>query len=150
MEQKANELIGGQGHYFLLAVVAIVLVAELHLTIFDIQQAVVGDGDTMSIASHVIEYLLGPGKGWLGIDDPFCLPERSEIRRDGSRLLKFVERGKEMQLVVAEGLLQSSRNKQRNKLESTRTGKKKPGRQEIQRSPSGESPSPGTTQRRWG
>src|ERR1700677_3639873 len=55
VEQKAaNELIGRQGHSFLLVVIAIVLVAELHLTIFNIQQAVVGDGDAVSVASHVV------------------------------------------------------------------------------------------------
>src|SRR5882762_7591254 len=107
MEQKApNELIGCQGHHFLLIVVAIISVAELHLTIFDIQQAMVGDGDAVSVASHVVEYLLGPGKGWFGVDDPSCLSERSEISREGRGVLQFVERGKEMQLVVVEGLLQ--------------------------------------------
>src|SRR5260370_15349678 len=107
VEQKAaNEVIGRQGHGFLLVVIAIVLVAELHLTLFDIQQAVVGDGDAMSVASHVVEYLLGSGKWWFGIDDPFCLPEGSEISREGSGVLQLRERGKEMQLVVVEGLLQ--------------------------------------------
>ena len=107
VEQKApNELICRQGHGFLLVVIAIVLVAELHLTIFDIEQAVVGDGDAMSVASHVVEYLLGPGKGWFGIDDPFCLPEGSEIRGEGTGVPQWVERGKEMQLAVVEGLLQ--------------------------------------------
>jgi hypothetical protein len=67
VEQKApNELIGGEGHHLLLAAVAVVLVAELHLTIFDVQKTIVGNGDAMSVASDVVEYLLGPGKGGFG------------------------------------------------------------------------------------
>ena len=107
MEQKApNELIGCQSHHFLLVVVAIVLVTELHLTIFDVEQAIVRYGDAVRVASHVIEYWLGPSKGWFSIDDPFCLPERGEIGGEGRGVLKWVERGKEMQLAVIEGLLQ--------------------------------------------
>jgi hypothetical protein len=107
VEQEAtNELVGRQGHGFLLAVLAIVLVAELHLAVFDIQQAVVGDGDAVGVASQVVENLLGPGKGSFGIDDPFCLAERCEINREGRGNLKLLEGGKEMQLAVVEGLLQ--------------------------------------------
>src|SRR5262249_62218938 len=105
--QKApNELISGQGHHFVLVVVAIVLVAELHLTIFDVQQAIVGNGDTVSVASYVVEHLFGSGEGWFGIDDPFRFLEGSEISREGRGVLQLVERGKEMQLVVVEGLFQ--------------------------------------------
>jgi len=43
------------------------VIAELHLAIFDIQQAMVGNGNAVSIASHVVEYLLGSSKGWFGI-----------------------------------------------------------------------------------
>jgi hypothetical protein len=46
--------------------------------------------------------------------------------------------------------LKNSRNKRRNRRESTRAGSKKPERQETQRSPSGEIPPPGTTPWRWG
>ncbi len=80
---------------------AIVLVTELHLAVFDIQQAMVGDGDAVSVASHVVEYLLGSSKGWFGIDDPFCLPERSEITKEGLAILKLAQRGKEVQLMVS-------------------------------------------------
>jgi hypothetical protein len=60
----------------------------------------------MSVASDVVEYLLGPGKGWFGIDDPFSFPERIEIGSEGSWVVKLKERGKEMQLTGVEGLLQ--------------------------------------------
>jgi hypothetical protein len=85
---------------------AIVLVTELHLTVFNVEEAIIGYGDTMSVASDIVEYLLGPGKGWLGVDNPLGLAERSEITEKGLALLKFAERGKEPQLMFVEGLLQ--------------------------------------------
>jgi hypothetical protein len=105
-QKPPNELIGGQGHHLLLAVMAIVLVTELHLTVFNVEEAIIGYGDTMSVASDIVEYLLGPGKGWLGVDNPLGLAERSEITEKGLALLKFAERGKEPQLMFVEGLLQ--------------------------------------------
>src|SRR5262249_25829598 len=49
------------------------------------------------------------------------------------------------QAVVTDAM-EPCRNRRRNRRESTRTGRKKPFRQEIQRSPSGDSPPPGTMQ----
>lgn len=62
------------------------------------------------------------------------------ISREGSGVLKLMERRKEMQLLVVEGLLKNSRNQRRNGRESTRAGRKKPERQQTQRSPSGGDP----------
>jgi hypothetical protein len=74
-QEPTDELVGRQGHGFLFAVVAIVFVTELHVAIFDIEQAIVGDGHAVSVATHVVEYLLGPGKGCFGVDNPFRLPQ---------------------------------------------------------------------------
>jgi len=60
----------------------------------------------MSVASDVVENLLGPGKGGFGIDDPFCIAEGGEISGEGSWIVQLKERGKEMQLTRVEGLLQ--------------------------------------------
>ena len=66
MEQEAaDELLGGKRHRFLLTVVPIVFPLEAHLTVFDIEQAVVGDGDAVGIAADVVEHLLGSGEGRL-------------------------------------------------------------------------------------
>jgi hypothetical protein len=43
-----------------------------------------------------------------------------------------------------------SRNNRRNRRESTRTGRKNPGRQDSQRLPSSEMPPPGTIMCTWG
>ena len=58
-------------HRLLLVVVAIVLPAETDLTVLDVEQAIVGDGDAVGIAADVVEHLLGSGERALGIDHPF-------------------------------------------------------------------------------
>ena len=63
----------------LLALVAIVLPSEAHLTGFDIQQAIVRDRDAMGVAADVVEHLFRAGEGPLGIDDPLCLSHRFQV-----------------------------------------------------------------------
>ena len=63
MEQEPpDELLGGQGHRFTLTAVAIVFPLEADLTVFDIEQAVVGDRDAVGISADVVEHLLGSGE----------------------------------------------------------------------------------------
>jgi hypothetical protein len=50
--------------------VTIILPAEPDLVVFDVQQAVVGDGDAVRIAAHVVEDLLRSSEGALGVDHP--------------------------------------------------------------------------------
>ncbi len=69
-EEATDEFLGRKRHGFLLTVVSIVLVSEANLTGFDVQQAVVRDGDAMGVAADVIEHLFGAGEGRLGIDNP--------------------------------------------------------------------------------
>ncbi|ESY10731.1 hypothetical protein X751_30775 [Mesorhizobium sp. LNJC395A00] len=48
----------------------IILPAETHRAILDIDEPVVGDGDAVRVAADVIEDLFGAGKWRLGVDDP--------------------------------------------------------------------------------
>ena len=61
---------------FDLAFVSIVLPLEADLIVFDIEQAIVGDRDAVSVAAHVIEHLLRSGERSLGIDDPLASFQR--------------------------------------------------------------------------
>src|SRR5215207_3349843 len=53
---------------------------------------------------------------------------------------------KKRSLPASKAFCRPCRNSRRNRRERTRTGRKKPGRQAIQRVPSSEGPPPGTTQ----
>ena len=80
MEQKSpDELVGREGHGFLLIVVAIVSPLEFHLAVFDIDDPMVGNGDPVRVAADIVHHLLGSGEGWLGVDDPFHVSHRIEM-----------------------------------------------------------------------
>ena len=70
-EKPPDEFFSGKRHRFWLTFISIVFPPEAHLTSFDIHQAMVRNGDAVSIPANIIEHLLGARKGGLGIDDPF-------------------------------------------------------------------------------
>jgi len=83
MEQEAaNELGGRQGHDLHAVAVGIVLPAEAHDPVLEVEEALVGEGDAVGIAPEVLEDLLRAGEGRLGIDDPVVLAERGQPRRE--------------------------------------------------------------------
>ena len=150
-EEATDEFLGGKGHRFLLASVSIVLVSEAHLTVFDVQQAVVRDGYAMGIAADIVEHLFGSGEGRVWHRRPTSIfrwaPDSGQTRGDpGDRS----RAEKNWSLPESKALWRRSRNRRRNRRDKTRTGKKNRGLQETQRVPSGESPPPGTTQCRCG
>ena len=49
---------------------AVVLVAERHGLVVDVEQAMVRDGDAVGVAGQVGDHELGALEGWLGVDDP--------------------------------------------------------------------------------
>ena len=53
--------------------VGVVLVVESDVLVVHTDQPAIGDGDAMGVAGQVFEYLLGPTKWRLGIDDPVVL-----------------------------------------------------------------------------
>jgi len=61
-----RETDSGQRHHLGLAVVAVVLPSEADLAVVEPDQAAVGDGDAMGVATEIAEHLFGPGKRRLG------------------------------------------------------------------------------------
>jgi hypothetical protein len=74
----SQKLIGGDRHDFLLAAVGIVFPEKRDLIILKRNQAMVGDGDAVGIASEIVQNMLGTAEGWLGVDDPVLVEELSE------------------------------------------------------------------------
>ncbi len=106
MQQKtADEFAGRDGHDLLPIAVPIILPAETHRAILDIDEPVVGDGDTMRVAADVIEDLLGPCEGRLGVDHPVGLSKGRQIAPEGVALVEVLQGGEELQLARVEGLL---------------------------------------------
>jgi hypothetical protein len=72
--KTVNEFLGGQGHRFDLSALTIMFPPKPDLIVFHIEQTVVGNCDTVCIAAHVIEDLLRPSEGTLGVSSGigFC------------------------------------------------------------------------------
>src|SRR4029453_19539069 len=98
-QETPHELAHVEAHDFALVITAlpIVLPAETDVGVVEIEQAAVGDCDAMRIAREIGQDLLGTGEGLFGIDDPFSLALRREVRSEPVRLLS-AEIGEELQL----------------------------------------------------
>ena len=69
-EEAADELVSTQCHRFLFGVATIILPLEANLAVLDIEDAIVGDVDTVCVAADVLQDLLWSGERALGIDHP--------------------------------------------------------------------------------
>ena len=105
-EESPDELLRREGHDFLLIVVTVVPPLELHLPVFDIQQSMVGNRDSVGVAAQVVHHLLRSGEGRFGVNDPFQVVQRIEITAESLGILKGRERRKEAEFAGVEGLLQ--------------------------------------------
>ena len=147
VEQEAtNELVSVERHHLGLVVGAIILPAEADATVLAGEEPAVGDRDAMGVASQIVEHLLRPAEGALGIDDPFDIgaAARDAGRRPPVRI-KPTRLPKNSSSPLSNAACRRSRNRRRYSRDRTRTGRKKLGRQPTQR-PSAARPPPGTTQ----
>jgi hypothetical protein len=69
---------------------------------------VVGDGDTVGVASDIVEDLGWPGKRPLRVDHPLGVPDRHQIPPERGRFMKMAVRGEKVQLPSGECLPQVS------------------------------------------
>ncbi len=107
VEQKSpDELVRREGHGFLLIVVAVVSPVEFHLAIFDVDEPMIRNGDSVRVAADILHHLLWPGERRLGVDDPFRVSHQIEMTRESLRILKSLKQREELQLAGVEGLLQ--------------------------------------------
>src|SRR6476659_2182025 len=78
-QEAADELATIQRHRLLAVAVPVILPAEADLAVVHGQQPVVGDGDTVGVASDIVEDLGWPGKRPLRVDHPLGVPNRHQI-----------------------------------------------------------------------
>lgn len=104
-QETADELVGIERHHLLLATRSIVLPSEGDAIAIDVDEAAIGDGNTMRIAAEISQHLPGSGKGRLGIDHPVdtpCFDNAIEYGRIG----QASDITKEPKLAQIVGLLQ--------------------------------------------
>ena len=105
-QEPTDELLGGECHGLVTAVVAIVLPAKLNLPVVEPEQAIVRDSNPVGVPCDVLEDLLRSAERWLGVDLPVYFPGGSDVAQEGVSRAKWLQGGKELQLSGIEGLLQ--------------------------------------------
>ena len=105
-QEPTDELLGGECHGLVTAVVAIVLPAKLNLPVVQPEQPIVRDSNPMGVPCDVLEDLLRSAERWLGVDLPIYFPGGSDVAQEGVSCAKWLQGGKELQLSGIEGLLQ--------------------------------------------
>lgn len=80
----------------------IVLPLESDPAVFDVGEAVVGDGHAMSVTAHVVEHLLGTGERTLGVDHPFIAPGLCDLPGECAGRAKWLEGNRKLQLASVE------------------------------------------------
>src|SRR5215468_4725182 len=108
LEKATQELLGRKRHDSCLALMRVVLPAETHGGIANGEQAMVGDGHAMGIASQIVKDVFGSAEGCFGIDDPVLLEQSAEEDSEVVFLRKWPTFAIEHELVVVKSTLQSS------------------------------------------
>src|SRR5690348_4380125 len=66
LDEAAQELLAGKSHRPLAAVMCVVLPSKGHVRVGDDEEAVVGDGDAVSIARQILQNVFGSAEWRLG------------------------------------------------------------------------------------
>jgi hypothetical protein len=88
-------------------VVSGVAPAKGDLAVRQCDQAMVGDGDAVSIAAEIVQDILGSAEGWFGVDDPVFAEERTQPGREELGMSERREFSGQVQLTALEGQLQA-------------------------------------------
>lgn len=102
-----DELVHRQTHDARLARSAVVLPAERHMFVGELEQTVVGNRYAMCVAAQIIEDLLGASERLLGIDYPLGSARLCQTLDESAGLGQLGKRREEPQLAGVEGLLQT-------------------------------------------
>src|SRR5439155_11402243 len=79
LQEPPDELLGREGHHLLLLPVAVIFPLETDLAIFERQQTPIGNSHAMSVAVQILQHMLRPAKGGLGVNHPLGLFQRRQI-----------------------------------------------------------------------
>ena len=87
-QETTDELVGRERHDLITlgAFDPVVLPFERDALLIACDQAPVGDGHPVRIASQIAEDFLGSAEWALAVDDPFAVAQRRQIGREGFRV----------------------------------------------------------------
>ncbi len=102
LQERADEFVSLQPHYFGFAVMPVVLPSEADFAILVGGESAVGDGDPVRVAAKIAEHLFGACERTLGEDDPFDAAQLREARSKSRSIRKGCERAGETQFASRE------------------------------------------------
>ncbi len=104
MEQEAaQELVDRKGHQALLVAMGRVSPAKGDLATLQGDEAVIGDGHPMGIATEIVENLLRAAEGWFAVDHPVLVKQLPQERGENFGLGEKFEIAVETELTLGEG-----------------------------------------------
>ena len=77
LAEAAQELACGERHDALLVAMCVVFPSEAYVVTIEAEQALIADGDAVSVAAEIAQHADGITEGWLGIDHPVLLEQRA-------------------------------------------------------------------------
>ncbi len=101
-EEAAEEVLCGNSHDLLLATMGVVLPTEGDTILLEADQAMVGDGDAVCVASEILKQMFRPAEGRLGVYDPVLAVELTQEATELRGLSKLSERAVELELTLLE------------------------------------------------
>ncbi len=105
-KEPSDELIGLEGHGFLVVMVCIIPPEEGNLAVLDGADAVITDGDSMGISAEVLQGPLGAIEGWFAIDDPLFTVEMPQKSLEVFGVLERAEMGGKYQIASLEAIFE--------------------------------------------
>jgi len=91
-QESSDELVGSDGHRSHLVTARVISPTEVNAFAIEGDEAMVRDGNTMSITAEIAEDLFRAAEGGFGINNPILTKQCSEERREVFRLRQMVER----------------------------------------------------------
>lgn len=72
-KEAPDELISGDGHGLPTVVIPVVAPFESDLSVLDVKDSIVRDGDAVGVSPEILNDAKGGVKRWLAVDDPFLM-----------------------------------------------------------------------------
>ncbi len=69
-EKSSHELLRVKGHDFLLILISVIVIPKMDVIIFNFDESMIGDSDSVGILAEVAHDLFGPREGFFSVDDP--------------------------------------------------------------------------------
>lgn len=107
-EESSDKLVGLEGHSLLTVMVGIIAPEEGNLAVSDGEDAVITDGDPMSISAEVLQDSVGAIEGWFAIDDPLIMVEVPQEGFEVCGILEMTEMGGKGQIPSLEAIFEEA------------------------------------------